>query len=167
MLPSEGDPCRTASSAPILEDAIALAATAHRGQGYPTSALRREPFILHPMRVVLRVETDVERVVAALHDIIEDTDYTLNELRRLGYPSVVVEAVDRLTRRAGESYADYIERVAEDRLARRVKLADLVDNLANNRGVESTAIEQERAERYEEAQARLLAVENGSQRHMK
>ncbi len=60
-------------SAPTLEDAIALAASAHRGQGYPIAALRREPFILHPLRVLLRLATDEERTVAALHDVLEDT----------------------------------------------------------------------------------------------
>jgi (p)ppGpp synthase/HD superfamily hydrolase len=142
-------------SAPTLEDAIALAASAHRGQGYPTAALRREPFILHPLRVLLRLATDEERTVAALHDVLEDTPITLDELRRQGYRPAILVAVDRLTRRNGEPYAAYIERVAADPLARRVKLADLADNLAHNRDVDAPADERARVARYERARARL------------
>lgn len=143
----------------MLEDAIALAAFAHRGQGYPTSDLRREPFILHPLRVLLRLTLDEERMVAMLHDVVEDTGTTLGDLRRLGYPDAVIEAVGRLTRRQGESYEDYIGRVASHPLARRVKLAGLADNLTSNRGVDSIAEERARIERYTEARARLLFAE--------
>ena len=151
--------------APALEDAIALAAAAHRGQGYPTSSLRREPFILHPLRVMLRVGSDAERMVAVLHDLVEDTGHTLGDLRRLGYPGGVVEAVDRLTRRGGEPYDGYIRRVEGHPVARRVKLADLADNIANNRGVDPIEEERARLERHERARARLLAAEDEASRH--
>ena len=147
---------RGADAAPALEEAIALAALAHRGQGYPTAALRREPFILHPLRVLLRLDTDTERIVAALRDLLEDTPYTLDDLRRRGYSPAILAALDRLSRRDGEPYAAYIERVATDPLARRVKLADLADNLAHNRGVDAPAVERARVARYERARARLL-----------
>lgn len=141
---------------PTLEDAIALSAMAHRGQGYPTLELRREPFILHPLRVMLRMGTDTERIVAVLHDLVEDTDNTLDDLCRLGYPVEVVEAIDRLTRRERESYEEYIGRVGGNPLARRVKLADLADNLEHNRDVDSPEEERARVERYERARMRLL-----------
>ncbi len=135
-------------AAPAIEDAIALAATAHRGQGYPTAALHREPFILHPLRVLLRLDTEAARIVAVLHDLIEDTPYTLDDLRTLGYSDEILIAVDHLTRRDDESYDDYIERIAEYPLARRVKLADLADNLEHNRGVDAPAEEHARVTRY-------------------
>ena len=143
---------------PTIEDAIALAAMAHRGQGYPTAVLHREPFILHPLRVLLSLDTDTARIVAALHDLIEDTYYTLDDLRSHGYPDEVLTAVDCLTRRDEESYDDYIDRVATHPLAKRVKLADLADNLAHNRGVDAPAEEHARVTRYERARARLLAA---------
>ncbi len=149
----------SAASAPALEDAIALAALAHRGQGYPTAALRREPFILHPLRVLLRLDTDVERIVAVLHDLVEDTAYTVDDLHRIGYPDEVLAAVNCLTRRGDEHYDTYIDRVAGHPVARRVKLADLADNLAHNRDVDSLAEERARAERYEQARARLFAAD--------
>lgn len=138
-------------NAPTLEDAITLAVSAHRGQGYPTRKLRREPFIVHPLRVMVRMRTGLERTVAVLHDLIEDTHYTLNDLRDLGYSPEVVNTIDSLTHRTGESYEAYIRRVGANPLARRVKLADLEDNLANNQDVDSRADEDARMSRYRDA----------------
>ena len=142
---------------PALEDALALAASAHRGQVYPSPT--GEPYILHPLRVMLRMVSAAERVVALLHDVVEDTPTTLTDLRRFGYSEAVVAAIDRLTRRDGEPYEAYIERLAGDPLARRVKLADLADNLANNRRLAPTAPVRERLARYQRARARLLRAD--------
>jgi (p)ppGpp synthase/HD superfamily hydrolase len=136
---------------PSLEDAIALAVSAHRGQGYPTQELRREPFILHPLRVMARMGNDLERTVAALHDLVEDTDFTVDDLRHRGFSTEVIDAIDSLTHRNGESYEEYILRVRNNPLARRVKLADLDDNLANNRDVDPKADEDARMARYRHA----------------
>ncbi len=144
------------STSPTLEDAIALAAHWHRGQRYPS--MTGEPFILHPLRVMLQLESDDARIVAILHDVLEDTACSVVDLRRAGYSDSVIEALDRLTRRDGEAYEKYIERVAEDTLARQVKLADLRDNLANNRRLADVAARrdvEERITRYERAIARL------------
>ncbi len=141
---------------PTLEDAIALAATAHRAQVYPVPG--GEPFILHPLRVMLGVEGDVERVVAVLHDVVEDTVCTLDDLRQAGYPGTVVDALDLLTHRDGETYEAYIGRVAADPIARRVKLADLADNLATNRRLASIPDTRGRIERYERARHRLRST---------
>jgi (p)ppGpp synthase/HD superfamily hydrolase len=141
---------------PTLEDAIALAAHWHRGQSYP--AMPRESFILHPLRVMLQVDSDVARIVAVLHDVLEDTDCKVDDLRRAGYSNRVIAALDRLTRRDGEAYDTYIDRLEEDALARQVKLADLADNLANNRrlaGLSASPDVQARIIRYERALARL------------
>jgi (p)ppGpp synthase/HD superfamily hydrolase len=147
------------STSPTLEDAIALAAHWHRGQRYPS--LTGEPFILHPLRVMLQVDSDVARIVAVLHDVLEDTAYSVVDLRRAGYSDSVIVALDCLTRRDGEAYEPYIERIAENTLAQQVKLADLTDNLANNRrlaGVSARRDVQERITRYERAIARLQAA---------
>ncbi|MDQ3702243.1 MAG: HD domain-containing protein [Chloroflexota bacterium] len=150
MRPQDDSRC---NGTPGLEDALLLAAEAHRGQVYPSQT--GEPYILHPLRVMLRLESETERVAALLHDVVEDTPTTLTDLRRLGYPDDVVAAVDRLTRRDGETYEAYIERIAGDPLARRVKLADLADNLDNNRRLEPAPAVRERIARYERGQARL------------
>lgn len=140
--------------APTLEDAISLAAQAHRGQVYPGPS--PEPFIFHPLRVMLQVDTETDRIVAVLHDLVEDTTYTFEDVRSLGYADTVIEALNHLTRRNGEPYDAYTERVAENAIAQRVKLADLADNLANNRRLEPTVTNRARIRRYEQAQARLL-----------
>lgn len=119
---------------PTLEDAIVLAVHSHRGHRYPTDEVGRDPFILHPLRVMLSVATEDERIVAVLHDVIEDSDTTLDDVRRLGLSDLVVEAIDLLTHRETEPYETYIERIADNPLARSVKLADLRDNLEHNQG---------------------------------
>ena len=125
------------------------------------SILDRGPFILHPLRVMLQVDADDARIIAVLHDVLEDTACSVVDLRRAGYSEQVIKALDRLTRRDGEAYEPYIERVAEDTLARQVKLADLTDNLANNRRLADVSARrdvQERITRYERAIARLQAA---------
>ena len=116
---------------PTLEDAIALAAHAHRGQVDKGG----QPYILHVLRVMLRQEDETARLAAVLHDVLEDTQVTLADLRSAGYSEPVCAAVDCLTRRSGETYEEMIERVATNPLARQVKLADLADNLDPNRTV--------------------------------
>jgi (p)ppGpp synthase/HD superfamily hydrolase len=128
---------------PAIEDAILLAARAHRGQVDKAG----EPYILHPLRVMLRLKV--------LHDVIEDTGITEESLRDQGYSEEVLGALDALTRRQGESYADFIERVAGNPLARRVKLADLADNLDASRLLEITPKDRERLARYQAAWERL------------
>ena len=132
---------------PVLEDAILLAVGAHRGQVDKGG----HPYVLHPLRVMLRMDSEMERMVAALHDLIEDTSYTSEDLVRLGYPEVVVRAVECLTRRASEIYEQFITRVKQDPLARRVKIADLEDNLDLGRMSRPSERDLERAEKYRRA----------------
>ncbi len=134
--------------------AVAIAATAHLGQFDSAGA----PYVFHPLRVMARAATAAERMVAVLHDVVEDTAWTLQALREEGFPSEVVAAVDRLTRREGEAYDDYIERVAGDALAARVKVHDLDDNLDRARFVAPTDEDEARFARYERARRRLLDV---------
>lgn len=108
-----------------LEQAIDVARRAHSTQ---TDKAGRRPYIEHVLRVIEAVDTEDQKLAAALHDVVEDTELTLEDLRAAGCPPKVLEAVDSLTRREGESYDDFIERVARDPLARVVKLADLADN---------------------------------------
>lgn len=110
---------------PSLEDAIALAAEAHRGQVDRVG----QPYVLHPLRVMLRLDSEEARIVGVLHDVIEDTPLTLDRLREAGYPEEVLRALDSVTRRDGERYEDYVERAAADPIGRQVKLADLEDNM--------------------------------------
>ncbi|MGQ9684061.1 MAG: GTP pyrophosphokinase [Anaerolineae bacterium] len=134
--------------APSLVDiALQIAAEAHAGQTDKAGA----PYILHPLRMMLAVEGEMERVAALLHDVIEDGGYTLEHLARLGIPQRVLQAVDALTRRAGESYEAFVQRAAADPIARTVKIADLQDNMDIRRLPALGAEEVERLQRYRRA----------------
>ena len=143
-----------------IEDAIALAVQAHRGQKDRAGA----PYILHPLRMMFRVETDAEKMAAVLHDVVEDSAWTLDDLRARGFPPEVVDAVDHLTRRESESYEDFVERAAAHPVARAVKLADLEDNLDVRRIGHVGEYDAERLNRYLRAWHHLTAREGSAGR---
>jgi hypothetical protein len=120
-----------------LAVALELATTAHRGQVYPSP--EHEPYICHPIRVMEALEEGDEQIVAVLHDVLEDTSVDVAELHELGFGEHIIRAVLLLTHDRTVPYGDYIERLAHDPLARRVKLADLADTFgtidASNRRV--------------------------------
>lgn len=158
--PDGGDPVPSGASSsggPGVEDAAALATIRHHGQKDHAG----KPYIGHPLRVMAKMRTSEARMAAVLHDIIEDTETTLEELRQLGYPEAVVQAVDRLTHRAGESYDDYIDRVGSDPLAREVKLADLEDNMDLGRIAKPTKTDLQRLAKYRKAWERLNRLGRG------
>lgn len=110
---------------PTLNDAVALAINIHAGQVDKVG----KPYIFHPMRVMQAMDTEKEQIVAILHDVVEKSPLTITELKSLGYSEEIVQAVDCLSKRKGEDYFAYIERVKGSKLAVKVKLADLNDNL--------------------------------------
>jgi (p)ppGpp synthase/HD superfamily hydrolase len=134
---------------PGLEEALFLAVEAHRGQIYP--APEPEPYILHPLRVMLGVTSRVAQIVAVLHDVVEDSDTTFGALAELGFSQAIVDALDCITHRPEEAYDDYVDRLAANPIARQVKLSDLRDNLANNRALPPTPENLARIARYERA----------------
>lgn len=111
----------------MLHQTIIRATDLHRDQVDKVG----QPYILHVLRVMLAMQTEEERLVALLHDVVEDGHASLDNLQGWGYSPAVVEAVDAISRRsdAGETYRSFIERVGRNPLAARVKLADLRDNL--------------------------------------
>jgi (p)ppGpp synthase/HD superfamily hydrolase len=139
---------------PTLEDAIALAVEAHRGQKDKNG----QPYILHALRVMLRLGSERERIVGVLHDVVEDTPTTLDDLRALGYEEGVVTAIEHVTRREDETYEQFTARAASDPIARRVKLADLEDNLDVRRLATITAMDAERFQRYLTARRHIRAL---------
>jgi (p)ppGpp synthase/HD superfamily hydrolase len=137
--------------------AARVAARAHAHQ----KRKDHSPYIAHPMRVALRLAglqpvrfEQTCQAVALLHDVVEDTDVTFEELRELGFTEEVVSELDRVTKRPGEKYADFIERANGSDVSRRVKIADIEDNLEDQ-----SALDPEEAEflkkRYERALERL------------
>jgi GTP diphosphokinase / guanosine-3',5'-bis(diphosphate) 3'-diphosphatase len=140
-----------------LERAIAIAAGAHAGQVDKAG----QPYILHPLRVMLRMGTVAERIVAVLHDVVEDSEVTLEFLRSEGFSPEIVSAVDALTKRPGESRTDAAYRAKQDAIARLVKLADNAENMDLSRIAEPTERDFARLEEYKVVRSILL--DEGSQ----
>jgi (p)ppGpp synthase/HD superfamily hydrolase len=143
------------NSADLLEKAISIAVEAHRGQRDRTGA----PYIVHPMRVMAGVDTDVEKMVAILHDVVEDTNWTFEKLKQEGFPDEVIDALKCVTKREGEEYEDFVKRSASNSIARRVKLADLEHNMDARRLSNVTEKDVERLNKYVRAWRFLNGLE--------
>jgi (p)ppGpp synthase/HD superfamily hydrolase len=135
-----------------FKKAATVAARVHAKQ------LRKDgtPYIAHVMRVTIGCEGQVEKVVALLHDTVEDTDLTLDDLREIGFSEEVISGVDSMTRRPYESYAEFILRVKLNPVATKVKLADIEDNLDDQ-----TALDPDEAEFLSTRYTKALKVLNG------
>jgi (p)ppGpp synthase/HD superfamily hydrolase len=134
-----------------LDEALRIAIEAHRGQVDKAG----QPYILHPLRIMLRFADEPARIVAVLHDVVEDSPTSLDDLRAAGFADDIVRAVDHLTHRERESYEAFIDRAALDPIAKPVKLADLEDNMTVTRLLEVDARAAERLGRYLRAWQRL------------
>lgn len=109
----------------LLAKAIKIATEAHQGQKDRYGA----PYILHPLRVMQRLMTLAEKTVGILHDVVEDTDWTFEALKKEGFPDDLLAALKAVTKQDGEDYEQFVRRSAANPLGRRVKLADLEDNM--------------------------------------
>jgi len=129
-----------------IERAIEIAASAHAGQVDKAGS----PYVFHPLRVMFAVGTPHERMAAVLHDVVEYSDLTLEDLRKEGFPAEVVDAVDALTKRPGESRIQAAQRAARDPVALRVKMADVSDNMNLTRIANPTEKDFARLREYEQ-----------------
>jgi (p)ppGpp synthase/HD superfamily hydrolase len=130
-----------------LERAVVIAAEAHAGQVDKAGA----PYILHPLRLMLQMEKTDDRIVAVLHDVVEDTDWSLERLRAEGFSTVVIEAIDSVTRRQDEDYDEFILRTTKNSIGSRVKLADLRDNCDLSRIANPSETDYKRITKYRQA----------------
>ncbi len=131
-----------------LERAIAIAAKAHAGQQDKAGA----PYVLHPLRMMLRLSSNDERVVAVLHDVCEDCPgWTFDRLRAEGVSERVLAALDSVIKRDGETYNDFVRRAADNPIGRAVKLADLQDNCDLSRISKPSERDFQRIEKYRSA----------------
>lgn len=112
----------------LIDKAIKIATEAHKDQ----KRWGGEPYITHPERVAANFGLDrpSECIVAWLHDVVEDTNITLKDLFKEGFPEYILDAIDSVSKRDGESYTDFIRRVAKNKIGLDVKMADLCDNLS-------------------------------------
>jgi len=142
----------------MIERAISIAVAAHKKQ----RDLGGKPYILHPLRLMCQFENEDAQIVAVLHDVVEDTHITLNLLQQHKFKADIIVAIDCITKRKGEPYSIYLDRVATNPLATAVKLMDLRDNCNFKRlGRKPTEKDRMRLEKYNLAidkltQARIL-----------
>ena len=136
-----------------IEKAIEIAAREHAGDTDKSGA----PYVFHPLRLMFAVNSLHEKMAAVLHDVVEDTPVTLDDLAREGFPKEVIEAVDALTKREGEKRIDAAARAAANPIARVVKLADVTDNMDLSRLPNPTEKDFARLKEY--VQVRRLLVE--------
>ena len=130
-----------------LETAIRISANAHFGQVDKAG----KPYIFHPLRVMNSVDTIEKKIVAILHDVVEDTDLTFNDLLEAGVPKASIEALKLLTHEKDAPYMDYIKIISSNPVARSVKIADLTDNSDLSRLSKVTEKDLERLDKYKKA----------------
>lgn len=114
---------------PMVQKAMTLAYNGHHGQ----LDKGNYPYIAHVFAVAERMEDEITTVVALLHDLVEDTNYTIEDLIREGFPNEVIEALKLLTHNPELSYGAYIEKLSKNEIATKVKIADLANNSDLNR----------------------------------
>ncbi len=131
----------------MLLRAFLIAKRAHHGQYDKGGHL----YIRHPLQVALHVKGRDCRAVALLHDVLEDSVWTADDLLARGISPCVVEAVEVLTKREGEAYSDYLARVKRNPIARTVKLADLAHNSDLRRIPHPTQTDYARVQKYRAA----------------
>ena len=140
-----------------LERAIQIAATAHAG----VKDRGGKAYILHPLNVMMRVDTDEEKIVAVLHDVVEDTDWTFEALRDEGFSEIIIEALETVTKKSeNEDYEKFILRSRGNEIGRKVKTADLRENLDVTRIGDLVEKDIERINKYKRALKTLTVLKS-------
>ncbi len=136
----------------LLELALQIALKAHQNQLDKAGV----PYILHPLRVMMKQTSLKHMIVAVLHDVVEDSDYTVEDLRAKGFPDDILSAVAALTKPDDMSYEKYLAIVRQNPIALKVKLADLEDNINPLRLKNLNATHLERLQKYHRAYRFLI-----------
>lgn len=132
----------------MLERAIEIAVEAHKGQLDKGG----NPYILHPLRVMMSVDLELEKIVAVLHDVVEDSNWTFEALLAEGFSNEVIEALKSVTKKSdNEDYDSFIQRAIRNPIGRKVKIADLRDNLDVTRIPELGEKDLQRINKYKKA----------------
>ncbi len=131
----------------LIKKALQLSFIAHKDQVDKTGL----PYIYHPLHLAYQLEDEYEIVTALLHDVVEDTSYTFEDLKQLGFPNEVIEALHYLTHDPSVSYENYIKKIKQNKLARKVKQEDLKHNSDLSRLNIITIKDIERNKKYKNA----------------
>ncbi len=136
-----------------LDKAIAIASKAHTGQVDKAG----QPYILHPLRLMLKFTNEEQRITAVLHDVVEDSDVSLNDLKSEGFSEKVIEAINCLSKKASENYDDFILRISKNDLASAVKIEDIKDNIDITRIDKLSSEDLARVDKYHRALKTLMS----------
>lgn len=147
-----------------VEVALDIAVEAHKGQkdkaGNEVVSLRTHPYIYHPFRISTKMDTEEEKIVALLHDVLEDSNITEDNLVQQGFSDNVITALKYLTKIKEQGYLnDYIKAIKTNKLATKVKIADLIDNINLSRLKVVTVKDINRTRKYLDALEYLLSDE--------
>ena len=131
----------------MTKRAMCLCFEAHKNQRDKSGL----PYVFHPFHLAEQMDDEISTTAALLHDVMEDTDYTLEDLRQMHFPEIVLEALVLLTHEAGTPYMDYVARIRSNSIASKVKLADLRHNsdLTRLNAIDEKALA--RVQKYQEA----------------
>lgn len=129
----------------LLQTAVDLAISRHKGQTDKAG----KPYIFHPLYVMNQMKTMRGKIVAVMHDIIEDTETTLEELKEIGFDDLTLDAIDALSRRKGESKDETLKRTLKNKIAIKVKIEDIKHNMDLSRLKEITQKDIERNNQYQ------------------
>lgn len=129
----------------LTQKAMQIAYYAHHGQ-FDCNGM---PYVFHPVHLAEQMDDEYSCCVALLHDVVEDTSITLEELSK-DFPLMVIEALKLLTHEKGTDYFDYVRRIKDNPLAKKVKLADLEHNMDRSRIVDEDAVSEEKLRQWDE-----------------
>ena len=136
---------------PLTKKALRLCFDAHKGQTDKSGM----PYVFHPFHLAEQMTDEISTVCALLHDVVEDTDYTLDDLSEMGFPPEVTEVLALLTHDPSVEYLDYVREIAKNPTAKIIKLADLKHNSDLTRLDEIDGLALARVEKYKTAIAIL------------
>jgi (p)ppGpp synthase/HD superfamily hydrolase len=136
----------------LFEKAISIALRAHKGKKDKGG----NPYILHPLRIMVSMDTLEEKIVAVLHDVIEDSDISIEYLTKLKFPESIINAIALLSKTKNQDYNDYINSIKKNKLATKIKIADLEDNMNLSRLKSITEKDKKRLVKYKTAYNNLI-----------
>lgn len=133
--------------------AMKIAYEAHHGQ-YDRNGV---PYIFHPYHVAEQMIDEVTVCVALLHDVVEDTSVTMDELAK-EFPAEVIEALKLLTHEAGEEYLEYVKRVCTNPVAKAVKIADMTHNMDESRIYDKSKVSEKQIEHWKIKYSKAMEI---------
>ncbi len=137
----------------LTNKAMQIAYMAHHGQ----TDCNGIPYVFHPYHLAEQMDDEISCCVALLHDVAEDTEVTLDELAK-DFPQEIIEALKLLTHEKDTDYFDYVRRIKDNPIAKKVKLADLAHNMDRTRIVDCSVVSTEKLDKWDEKYSKAMKI---------